>query len=114
MLPLEFGAEPLALGDILVRRHAATVRHRMRRVLDQAAVLKLLDRGRRSHRTAKTFTYVIGRRRSDLEAQLNAMLDQLADRRSGPNLVFRQTVDLSIKRVAENNLPLVVEEHDPL
>src|SRR5258708_46447 len=114
MLPLELVAEPFALGNILMRRHAAIVWHRMRRVLDQAAVLKLLDHRRRGHRTGETFAHVIGRGRSDLEAQPNAMLDQLADRSSGPNFLFRQSVDFSITGVAENNLPLLVEEYDAL
>src|SRR5258708_33515393 len=114
MLPLDLGAEPFALGNILVRRHAAIVRHHMYRVLYEAAVLKLLDRGRRGHRTGEAFAHVIGGSRRDLETQVNAILDQLADRRSGPNLLFRQSVDSSITGVTENTLALGVEEQDAL
>ena len=107
--------EPMALGDVLVRRHPAAALHRLPRDADQAAVGKLVDPagnflGRMLPQRAELFVHRAGALFALEEAVHDAMRDDRFVR--GPDLqqFRRQAVQAGVTVVA-NNQALVAVEH---
>ena len=94
------------LGDVLVRRQPAAVRHRMPQDHDDAAVAELLDVGR----SAELGGDIFGRVCADEIAADFAVVDDRFELRARLHHVFRQIVDLPVALVGDQN-PMLRVEH---
>ncbi len=97
--------------DIFVDRDAAAIRNPPDDISDGAAVGKLINRFRRRDRPREALADVIFRIARRDQAEREPVPDHGADRRAGRRLLGRQAIDVAIRRVAEND-PAVLVEND--
>ncbi len=110
VLLLQAGMEFLALGDVLVGRHPAAAGHRVDGVGDDPSVGEFLDRGVERDVPPDALANVFIGRPRDFQAELQPVPDQFAGRRARLHLFGREPVHLHVALVAEDDLPLLVED----
>ena len=113
MRDLRFGAAPL--GDVLVHRHPAAVRHRTLRHGDDAPVHEFLRERRRFARGLRGGRRgeLLGARERTRPARRPVAFDAL-QRRSGAPVLAPEAVHLEIGRVAHDQALLGVEHAQPV
>jgi hypothetical protein len=87
VLPLQLRVQPLALGNVLMRRDSAAIWQRADGVGDDAAVGEFLNRGVERNVAADAFADVVLVCSPHLEAGIQPVLDQIAGRRARLHLV---------------------------
>jgi hypothetical protein len=112
ILLLEARMQRFALGDVFMGGDAAAVGHRPDRVGDDAAVGEFLHGGVERDVAADPLADVIFRRHPHLEAELEAVTDQVAGQRARLHLFRREPVHLHVALVAEQHFALVIEDDD--